>query len=180
MSAAPTPPPCGGSLVDRAITAARTAALLVPAGRTDMAWHDRAARAVRILASTLGIHPADVLARPDPTRRYGFLNAPEVLLHINNAGASHADGFGDDLQFIPEIGRTDVFLRLMPCPECRQLVPTHRITSLADLGRHLDPDRASTRRLAPDTEQFATDPEHTPACSRRRPAGAYGTSHRHA
>ena len=68
----------------------------------------------------------------------------------------------DDLIFIPDFGRADVFLWLLPCLECRRLVPTYRIASLVDFGRRIDPELPAISD--PDTEQFSTDPGHARGC----------------
>lgn len=161
------------TLISRAVTAARARAALATRESTDRSWRDCAGRAVRILASTLGVDPVAVLARPDPERRQGLLGTPGVLLYVltdDTAGPRDGSaGFQGELLFIPEEGRSDVFLRLMPCADCGRFVPTHRVTSLADLGLHLDPEATRSAR-EPDVPQFHADPAHGPRCRRRHRA----------
>jgi hypothetical protein len=157
-------------LSSRAIAAARARAAVATPHSSDRTWLDRAGRAVRILAGTLGVDPAAVLARPDPDRRQGLLGAPGVLLYVitdDTAGPRDGSaGFQGELLFIPDEGRSDVFLQLMPCSDCGRFVPTYVVTSLADLGLHLDSESPRWAR-EPDVRQFHTDPAHRPRCRRR-------------
>jgi hypothetical protein len=169
------PVPSLVGLPERAVAAARAAeAVLGDAPAQDATWHERASLATRTLATTLGIDPGTVIARPDRVRPRGLRGALEVQLAVIQTLSGADIPSSEDLMFIPEFGRTDTFLWLLPCPGCHQTVPTYRVGSLVDLGRHIDGELSIGR--APDTEQFATDPAHHRGCSRRRDGA--GRTHR--
>jgi hypothetical protein len=155
----PDPPPDPdlvppvGALAERALRSYR--ATPDTYHHLDTAWRTRAARATRTLAATLGVDPAHIVATPDPVRLYGLLAAPEVLLTVTDP-TSQAQ-----YTFIPEHTTTHTFALLAPCPACTQPVPTHQITTLADLGRHLAHPASPA---APDTAHYAADPAHDPTC----------------
>jgi hypothetical protein len=172
--------PLADDLAIRAVTAARAQAtrLAHHPQRVDTVWRERAARATRTLAATLGLDPLVIVAVPDHVRRYGLLGIPEVLLTVTvptrvlpaaaatgtNYPANSAPEAADTTRyvFIPETGRTDAFLQLLPCPRCARPVPTRRILALVDLGRYLDPE--VTHHGKADTEQFPADPAHEATC----------------
>jgi hypothetical protein len=197
-------PTCAASpvntLAHRAIGAYRA---LPAVSSTDPGWTRRAARALRLLASILGVDPGQITAVPDPDRRYGLLATPEVLLTVTDSnpptGPDHKPDHdaGNGVQplaggyrFVPEYGTTDVFVLMVPCPDCGRDVPTHRVATLADLGRHLtldglpDGGRSGERSgrsragIEPDAAQFASDPAHAPACPRHRADPRYASAHR--
>lgn len=154
-------------LPQRALAAARAAkAVLEDTPTPDATWHDRAALATRTLATTLGIDPGTVIARPDMIRLRGLRGALEVQLAVIQTLADIDAPSSEDLVFIPEFGGTETFLWLLPCPECHQTVPTYRVASLIDLGRHIEAELSHGR--APDTAQFDSDPGHRRNCSCRR------------
>jgi hypothetical protein len=138
-----------------------------PAWPEPSGWRARAARAVRVLATTLGVDPGHVFAVPDPDRVYGLLAIPEVRLRV-----AEPAGRGRVFEFVPEYGLTDSFVLLAACPGCARLVPAHRVAALADLGRHL------ARPEAPNAEQFTSDPAHAPGCPHHRPDPRYAATHR--
>ena len=153
-------------LPHRAIAAARAADAVLGGGRApDDGWYARAAHATRTLATTLGIDPGIVVARPDPIRGRGRPGAGEVQLAVIQTLAGADLASSEDLFFIPDVARDDAFLWLLPCSDCHQLVPTYRVASLVDLGRHFDWETSSSSE--PDTSQFATDPAHFRQCHRR-------------
>lgn len=173
-------------LAARAVGATRASAARVSHDPATLppGWYERAARATRILACTLGVDPVSVTAAPDPDRAYGVpgpMGVPEVRLTVlDGAALAILDGDGGSAlvladpgpgaprngryEFICESGRSDVFHLLHPCPGCHQLVPTYRVTSLIDLGRTLLPGSPGR----PDSDQFRSDPAHRPGCTRHR------------
>jgi hypothetical protein len=152
-------------LAERAVATHRAA----PGDReVSPAWRARAARAVRILAATLGVDPAHVVAVPDSVRSYGLMAISEVRLTV----ADTQDGDAN-FTFVPEYGTTDAFVLLASCPGCSRQVPMYRVVSLADLGRHLE-----LGAVDPDVEQFASDPAHAPGCRWFREDIRYATAYR--
>jgi hypothetical protein len=166
---APSPPPTptGNAARDDLATRAMTCYRATPceSDHLDAAWRARAARAVRSLSATLGVDPVHIVATPDPDRVYGLLAVPEIRLVITDPGTAQR------YDFIPELGTTAPFILLTPCPGCARLVPTHRVATLADLGRYL------ACPGAPDADQYPSDPAHEPGCRRRRSDLRYGTAH---
>jgi hypothetical protein len=136
----------------------------------EQAWRVRAARAVRILAATLGVDPAHVLAVPDPDRAYGLLAVPEVRLQVSEPRPAAGRRV---FEFVPEYASGESFVLLAACPGCARPVPAYRVATLADLGRHL-----THPAQAPDADQFTSDPAHAPGCPRHRPDPRYATAHR--
>jgi hypothetical protein len=161
------PPADDGPLRARAKRVARAEPPSVAAAGQE--WRARAALALRRLAATLGVHPADVNVTPDPLRRCGLLSAREVLLSV-------ADGRAV-LRFIPAFGQTHPFLLLDACPACRQEVPVRRIACLADLGRHVLIADVQAAAQLPDAELFSTDPGHAASCPVRRPEPRLGEAY---
>ncbi|TKG60364.1 MULTISPECIES: hypothetical protein [Pseudonocardiaceae] len=164
MTTTPTDAPA--SLTARAITVARRHRDTAPHEFADrhtfrLRWDRRAITAANI-ATALDVGVDAVLVRDDPDRHHGIATGttPGDLIEVTREDGRCWYFIQDLTGFDPLWG----WLLLGPCPFCgATAVPIARVTSLADLGAHLDPDSDhDSNDTAPDP--FHGDPGHHQYC----------------
>lgn len=173
----------GFSLTLRASIAAHNRTAVSGPAATSRSWRERAAHLTRLTSSILGVDPACVSAMPDRERAHLLFAYGDIRLIVADtlldtdppefpAPADPSVHGGGQYQFITggRSDRTSVLLLLRPCPECTELVPTHRIATLADLGQIVLTERADPPTLlSPDAREFTTDPAHERGCTQSQP-----------